>query len=50
LQLNPYTGVALSNLARDYIALNRLDEAKATLDEAEARKLDQLFARQEIYH
>jgi predicted Zn-dependent protease len=32
------------------MALNRLDEAKATIDDAEARKLDQLDVRREIYH
>jgi len=32
--------VSYSNLAQDYLALNRLDEAKATLAEAMSRKLD----------
>jgi tetratricopeptide (TPR) repeat protein len=40
LALNPGDGVALTNLALNYIALNRLDEAKATLDQVLARKLD----------
>jgi len=50
LQLNQDNGGAYSNLARQYMALNRLDEAKATLDQAQARKLDEPFLRQRMYH
>jgi serine/threonine protein kinase/Flp pilus assembly protein TadD len=38
LALNPDDGVASTNLAQNYIALNRLDEAKVTVDRALARK------------
>ena len=40
LALNPIDGVVSTNLAQNYIALNRLDEAKATVDQALSRKLD----------
>jgi serine/threonine protein kinase/tetratricopeptide (TPR) repeat protein len=38
------------NLALEYMALNRLDEAKATIDQALARKLDVFAVRFAIYH
>jgi serine/threonine protein kinase/predicted Zn-dependent protease len=41
--------VSYSNLAQDYLALNRLDEAKATLAEAMSRKLDDPFLRVYTY-
>jgi len=41
--------VSYSNLAQDYLALNRLDEAKATLAEAMSRKLDDPFLRLYTY-
>ncbi len=40
LDLDPDNGVTAANLADDYIALNRLDEAKVTIDRAIARKSD----------
>jgi serine/threonine protein kinase/Flp pilus assembly protein TadD len=49
LQLNQDSGTAYSNLARQYMALNRLDEAKATLDQTQTRKLDTPFLRQVMY-
>ena len=49
LQLNEDSSITYSNLAWQYMALNRLDEAKATLDQAQARKLDQPFLRQAMY-
>jgi serine/threonine protein kinase/Tfp pilus assembly protein PilF len=38
-----------ANLAIEYLALNRLDEAKATLDQALARKLDTYSVRVGMY-
>ena len=38
LALNPDDGVTATNLAQNFIALNRLDEAKSTVDQALARK------------
>jgi tetratricopeptide (TPR) repeat protein len=49
LQLNRDSGISYANLAGQYMALNRLDEAKATLDQAQARKLDQPYLRQAMY-
>jgi eukaryotic-like serine/threonine-protein kinase len=40
LALDPNNGVMWANLAGYYMFLNRLDEAKATVDQALARKLD----------
>ena len=40
LSINPDDGVSYSNLAAYYLKLNRLDEAKTTVDQALARKLD----------
>jgi serine/threonine protein kinase/predicted Zn-dependent protease len=40
LRLEPNAVTGYQNLAGDYVALNRFDEAKATLDEAQARSLD----------
>ena len=40
LALDPNNGVMLANLAGYYVSLNRLDEAKAIVDQALARKLD----------
>jgi eukaryotic-like serine/threonine-protein kinase len=40
LALNPNDGVTSTNLAQNYIALNRLDEARLTVDRALARKLE----------
>jgi len=40
LALDPDDGVTSANLAQNYIALNRLDEAKVTVDRALARKSD----------
>jgi predicted Zn-dependent protease len=37
------------NLATEYMALNRLDEARATLDQALARKLDVFVVRMSMY-
>ena len=40
LALDPDNGVTAANLAQNYISLNRLDEAKVTVDRALARKSD----------
>jgi serine/threonine protein kinase/tetratricopeptide (TPR) repeat protein len=40
LQLNPDSGIGYGNLVGQYTAVNRLDEAKATYQQALARKLD----------
>lgn len=40
-RLAPNTFQAYSNLFYDYVSLDRLEEAKATLEKAHARKLDQ---------
>src|SRR6202167_3211411 len=39
-KLNPGSGLAYSNLVSTYLQLNRLDEAKATAQEAQAQHLD----------
>jgi serine/threonine protein kinase/Flp pilus assembly protein TadD len=39
-KLNPGTGFAYSNLVADYSSVNRLDEARATAQEAQAHNLD----------
>lgn len=49
LRLAPDSGVNYSNLASKYLSLNRLDEAKATLDEAFAHKLDSAALRDDLY-
>jgi serine/threonine protein kinase/tetratricopeptide (TPR) repeat protein len=40
LRLNPAIGIARANLVAAYLQLNRLDEAKATAQEAQAQHLD----------
>jgi tetratricopeptide (TPR) repeat protein len=40
LKLNPGSGLNYGNLAFSYVGVNRLDEAKATAKEAQARHLD----------
>lgn len=40
MKLNPGSGLNYSNLLAVYVLLNRVDEAKATVREAEAHKLD----------
>jgi tetratricopeptide (TPR) repeat protein len=50
LRLDPDASVAYSNLALTYMCLNRLDEAKATFDQAFARKLDSGSLRANLYY
>lgn len=40
LKLNPGSGLGYGNLAQGYIGVNRLDESKATAQEAQAHNLD----------
>jgi tetratricopeptide (TPR) repeat protein len=40
LRLDPNATLSYANLARNYLDLNRLGEAKAVIDEAVAHKLD----------
>jgi eukaryotic-like serine/threonine-protein kinase len=40
LRLNPDSGLPYFNLIYNYVRLNRLDEARATAEEAQAKKLD----------
>jgi eukaryotic-like serine/threonine-protein kinase len=40
LRLDPNDVIAYGNLAEGFLAVNRLDEAKAAIDQAQARKLD----------
>jgi tetratricopeptide (TPR) repeat protein len=49
LQVDRDASVTYGNLAIEYMALNRLDEAKATLDQALARKLDVYAVRFATY-
>ena len=48
-QLNPDAIVSYQNLSAVYFCLNRLDDAKATIDQATAHKLDGGALRQGIY-
>ena len=40
IRLNPASGLSYSNLVSAYVTVNRLDEARATAEEAQAKKLD----------
>jgi DNA-binding winged helix-turn-helix (wHTH) protein/tetratricopeptide (TPR) repeat protein len=50
LRLEPDTVAIYENLGEIYLALNRLDEAKATFDQALARKLDSGGLRWMMYY
>jgi tetratricopeptide (TPR) repeat protein len=50
LRLAPDDAVNYANLGATNVSLNRLDEAKATFDQALARKLDSGFLRVCMYH
>ena len=39
-RLNPASGMNYANLVSSYLSLNRLEEARATAEEAQAKKLD----------
>jgi tetratricopeptide (TPR) repeat protein len=50
LQLEPNDVIAFGNLAEYYLALDRLDEAKTTLEQARSRNLDDPFLRLSMYY
>jgi serine/threonine protein kinase/tetratricopeptide (TPR) repeat protein len=49
-RLNPKTGLNYANLANFYINVNRLEEARATINEAEAKKLDSPLMHVDHYY
>ena len=49
LRLNPASGVNYANLVASYLQLNRLEEARATAEEAQAKKLDSPELRPALY-
>ncbi len=49
LELEPDDVLCYTNLAAEYFALNRLDEAKKVMDQSLARKLDDPSLRSNIY-
>jgi eukaryotic-like serine/threonine-protein kinase len=50
LKLNPESGLAYANLVFAYVNLNRLDEAKATAQEAQAKHLDSPSLHFNLYY
>ena len=50
LRLDPTDGLEYANLSQTYLALNRLDEAKAILDQALAHKLDYWAQHLQLYY
>ncbi|MGH9863793.1 MAG: winged helix-turn-helix domain-containing protein [Candidatus Acidiferrales bacterium] len=49
LRLNPASGLTYGNLVAVYVSLNRLEEARATAEEALAKKLDSTITRLALY-
>jgi len=49
LKINPGSGIGYSNLITAYLNLNRLDEARATAEEAKARNLDSPLNHANLY-
>jgi eukaryotic-like serine/threonine-protein kinase len=49
LRLDPGSGLNYANLVVAYLHLNRLDEARATAEEARGKKLDSPFLRDYLY-
>jgi len=49
LKLNPGSGISYSNLVSAYLYLNRLDEARATAEEAKTRNLDSPLNHASLY-
>jgi len=49
LKLNPASGLSYSNLVAGYLNVNRLDEARATAQEAQAHNLDNPANHQILY-
>jgi len=50
LRVVPENSIGLSNLATCYLALNRLDEAKGALQEAQSRKVDNSYLHLNRYY
>jgi serine/threonine protein kinase/Flp pilus assembly protein TadD len=50
VRLDANNVAAVGNLGQDYLALNRVDDAKATFDQGQARKLDGGGLRQWMYY
>ena len=50
LRLDPNDGIAYGNLAEAFLAVNRLDDAKAAIDQALAHKLDGGILRLAAYY
>ena len=49
LRRDPTSGLNYANLAFAYLNLNRLDQARATAEEAQAKKLDSQYLRFSLY-
>jgi tetratricopeptide (TPR) repeat protein len=49
LRLDPGSGLSYANLVEAYMNLNRLDEARATVEEAQAKKLDFFYLHGSLY-
>jgi len=49
LRLAPTIGIGYASLADSYLSLNRLEEARATAEEAQAKNLDSPYLRFELY-
>jgi tetratricopeptide (TPR) repeat protein len=49
LKMNPGSGISYSNLVSAYVSLNRLDEARATAEEAKAHNLDSPLNHASLY-
>ncbi len=49
VRLDPTSGLGYSNLVADFLYLNRLEEARATAAEAQAKKLDSPYLRFYLY-
>src|ERR1700730_4076885 len=50
VRLEPNNAAGVSNLGQAYLALNRVDDAKATFDQGQTRKLDGGGLRQWMYY
>ncbi len=49
LRLAPAIGIGYAGLVNSYLALNRLEEARATAEEAQAKNLDSPYLRWNLY-
>ncbi|MFZ0419853.1 MAG: protein kinase [Candidatus Sulfotelmatobacter sp.] len=49
LKLNPASGIGYANLVNSYLVVNRLDEAKATAQDAQAHNLDSPLIHLSLY-